>query len=62
MEILLLFTGVNYEPNRTLYNYTPPLVSEEQFVTDGNIVEALEATEEDLLVVHTKSYLSRLKV
>lgn len=39
-----------------------PLVSEEQFVTDGNIVEALEATEEDLLVVHTQRYLNRLKV
>ncbi|KAM8913762.1 histone deacetylase 11 isoform 2-T7 [Spinachia spinachia] len=34
---------------------------EEQFVTDGNIVEALEATEEDLLVVHTQRYLNRLK-
>ncbi|XP_062250620.1 histone deacetylase 11 [Platichthys flesus] len=36
-------------------------LKEEQFLTDGNIVEALEATEEDLLVVHTKSYLNRLK-
>ncbi|GAA6225413.1 histone deacetylase 11 [Lates japonicus] len=36
-------------------------LKEEQFITDGNIVEALEATEEDLLVVHTKRYLSRLK-
>ncbi|XP_068171514.1 histone deacetylase 11 [Antennarius striatus] len=34
---------------------------EEKFVADGNIVEAREATEEDLLVVHTKRYLSRLK-
>ncbi|XP_029948322.1 histone deacetylase 11 [Salarias fasciatus] len=34
---------------------------EEQLVTDGNIVEAREATEDDLLVVHTKRYLSRLK-
>ncbi|XP_068598646.1 histone deacetylase 11 isoform X2 [Brachionichthys hirsutus] len=34
---------------------------EEKLVTDGNIVEAREATEEDLLVVHTKRYLSRLK-
>uniref|UniRef100_A0A3Q2PD47 Histone deacetylase 11 n=1 Tax=Fundulus heteroclitus TaxID=8078 RepID=A0A3Q2PD47_FUNHE len=33
----------------------------EQFITDGNIVEAREATEEDLLVVHSKRYLSRLK-
>ncbi|XP_019941959.2 histone deacetylase 11 [Paralichthys olivaceus] len=36
-------------------------LKEEQFLTDGNIVEALEATEEDLLVVHTKGYLNRLK-
>ncbi|KAK2914537.1 histone deacetylase 11 isoform X1 [Channa argus] len=36
-------------------------LKEEQFITDGNIVEALEATEEDLLVVHTKRYLNRLK-
>uniref|UniRef100_A0A8C3AIG7 Histone deacetylase 11 n=1 Tax=Cyclopterus lumpus TaxID=8103 RepID=A0A8C3AIG7_CYCLU len=36
-------------------------LKEEQFVTDGNIVEAREATEEDLLVVHTKRYLNRLK-
>lgn len=35
---------------------------EEKFLTDENIVEACEATEEDLLVVHTKGYLSRLKV
>lgn len=37
-------------------------VSEEKFITDGNIVEAREAAEEDLLVVHTKRYLNRLKV
>ncbi|XP_058488796.1 histone deacetylase 11 isoform X2 [Solea solea] len=36
-------------------------LKEEQFLTDGNIVEAREATEEDLLVVHTKRYLNRLK-
>lgn len=36
-------------------------LKEEQFITDGNIVEAREATEEDLLVVHPKSYLNRLK-
>ncbi|KAM4581805.1 histone deacetylase 11 isoform 2-T2 [Fundulus diaphanus] len=36
-------------------------LKEEQFITDGNIVEAREATEEDLLVVHSKRYLSRLK-
>lgn len=34
---------------------------EEKFITDGSIVEAREATEEDLLVVHTKRYLNRLK-
>uniref|UniRef100_A0A3Q0R2P1 Histone deacetylase 11 n=1 Tax=Amphilophus citrinellus TaxID=61819 RepID=A0A3Q0R2P1_AMPCI len=37
-------------------------LKEEQFITDGNIVEAREAAEEDLLVVHTKRYLNRLKV
>ncbi|XP_039654462.1 histone deacetylase 11 isoform X4 [Perca fluviatilis] len=36
-------------------------LKEEHFITDGNIVEAREATEEDLLVVHTKRYLNRLK-
>ncbi|XP_041815902.1 histone deacetylase 11 isoform X2 [Chelmon rostratus] len=36
-------------------------LKEEKFITDGSIVEALEATEEDLLVVHTKRYLNRLK-
>uniref|UniRef100_A0A665WIT4 Histone deacetylase 11 n=1 Tax=Echeneis naucrates TaxID=173247 RepID=A0A665WIT4_ECHNA len=36
-------------------------LKEEQFIHDGNIVGALEATEEDLLVVHTKHYLNRLK-
>ncbi|XP_029007229.1 histone deacetylase 11 [Betta splendens] len=36
-------------------------LKEEQFITDGNIVEAREATEEDLLVVHTKPYINRLK-
>ena len=35
---------------------------EEQFVTDENMVPALEASEEDLKVAHTKSYLSSLKV
>lgn len=43
-------------------NHLPPLASEEKFITDGTIVEAREATEEDLLVVHTKRYLNRLKV
>ncbi|CAG5943149.1 unnamed protein product [Menidia menidia] len=37
-------------------------VSEEQFITDEVIVEAREATEEDLLVVHSKRYLNKLKV
>uniref|UniRef100_A0A3P8TA07 Histone deacetylase 11 n=1 Tax=Amphiprion percula TaxID=161767 RepID=A0A3P8TA07_AMPPE len=36
-------------------------LKEEQFITDGSIVEAREATEEDLLVVHTRRYLNRLK-
>ncbi|TKS71203.1 Histone deacetylase 11 [Collichthys lucidus] len=36
-------------------------LKEEEFITDGSIVEAREATEEDLLVVHTKRYLNRLK-
>ncbi|XP_026999757.1 histone deacetylase 11 isoform X1 [Tachysurus fulvidraco] len=34
---------------------------EEQLITDETIVAAREASEEDLLVVHTKRYLSRLK-
>uniref|UniRef100_A0A3Q1BUD7 Histone deacetylase domain-containing protein n=1 Tax=Amphiprion ocellaris TaxID=80972 RepID=A0A3Q1BUD7_AMPOC len=36
-------------------------LKEEQFISDGSIVEAREATEEDLLVVHTRRYLNRLK-
>ncbi|XP_058229973.1 histone deacetylase 11 isoform X2 [Hemibagrus wyckioides] len=36
-------------------------LKEEQFITDETIVAAREASEEDLLVVHTKRYLSRLK-
>ncbi|XP_008408590.1 histone deacetylase 11 isoform X1 [Poecilia reticulata] len=36
-------------------------LKEEQFITDENIVEAREASEEDLLVAHTKRYLSSLK-
>uniref|UniRef100_A0A8C7WVT8 Histone deacetylase 11 n=1 Tax=Oryzias sinensis TaxID=183150 RepID=A0A8C7WVT8_9TELE len=36
-------------------------LKEERFLTDADIVEAREATEEDLLVVHTKNYLKRLK-
>lgn len=38
------------------------LTPEEKFITDGTIVEAKEANEEDLLVVHSKRYLNRLKV
>ncbi|KAI4798907.1 hypothetical protein KUCAC02_020400 [Chaenocephalus aceratus] len=37
-------------------------LKEEQFLTDENMVEAREASEEDLLVVHTKRYLNKLKV
>ncbi|KAL1007861.1 hypothetical protein UPYG_G00092620 [Umbra pygmaea] len=36
-------------------------LKEDNVITDGSIVEAQEATEEDLLVVHTKRYLNRLK-
>ncbi|KAK5913154.1 hypothetical protein CesoFtcFv8_002964 [Champsocephalus esox] len=36
-------------------------LKEEQFLTDENMVEAREASEEDLLVVHTKRYLNKLK-
>ncbi|XP_067092746.1 histone deacetylase 11 isoform X2 [Osmerus mordax] len=36
-------------------------LKEEQFITEGNLVEAREATDEDLLVVHTKQYLRKLK-
>ncbi|XP_038132398.1 histone deacetylase 11 [Cyprinodon tularosa] len=36
-------------------------LKEEQFVSDENLVEAREASDEDLLVVHTKRYLNRLK-
>ncbi|XP_053509619.1 histone deacetylase 11 isoform X1 [Ictalurus furcatus] len=36
-------------------------LKEEQFITDETIVAAREASEEDLLVVHTKRYLSKLK-
>ncbi|XP_030633666.1 histone deacetylase 11 [Chanos chanos] len=36
-------------------------LKEEQFIKDEDIVMAREATEEDLLVVHTKRYLSKLK-
>lgn len=36
-------------------------LKEEKLISDGSIVEAREAAEEDLLVVHTKRYLNRLK-
>lgn len=38
------------------------LFPEEQFITDETIVPAREASEADLLVVHTARYLNRLKV
>lgn len=36
--------------------------TEEHFITDETTVPAREASEDDLLVVHTKRYLSKLKV
>lgn len=38
------------------------MVSEEKLLSDGMMVEAQEASEEDLLVVHTRRYLNELKV
>lgn len=38
------------------------MVSEEKLVSDGMLVEAREASDEDLLVVHTRRYLNELKV
>lgn len=38
------------------------VLSEENLLSDGDLVEAREASEEDLLVVHTRRYLSALKV
>lgn len=38
------------------------LISEENLITDDLIVQAREATEDDLLVVHTRRYLNQLKV
>lgn len=38
------------------------MVSEEKLLSDGMLVEAREASEEDLLVVHTRRYLNELKV
>lgn len=46
-----------------LYNancYFSP-VAEEKLITDDLIVQAREATDEDLLVVHTRRYLNKLK-
>jgi len=37
-------------------------VSEEKLIADDLIVQAREATDEDLLVVHTRRYLNKLKV
>ncbi|KAM4721756.1 histone deacetylase 11 [Rhinophrynus dorsalis] len=36
-------------------------LKEERLITDDTIVAAIEATEEDLLVVHTRRYLNKLK-
>lgn len=38
------------------------MVPEEKLLSDGMLVEAREASEEDLLVVHTRRYLNELKV
>lgn len=38
------------------------VVPEEKLLSDGMLVEAREASEEDLLVVHTRRYLNELKV
>jgi len=43
------------------YNFSP-VVSEEKLIGDDLIVQAREATDEDLLVVHTRRYLNKLKV
>lgn len=40
----------------------PSVVSEEKLLSDSMLVEAREASEEDLLVVHTRRYLNELKV
>lgn len=37
-------------------------LKEEKLLSDGMLVEAREASEEDLLVVHTRRYLNELKV
>uniref|UniRef100_A0A8C3SKS2 Histone deacetylase 11 n=1 Tax=Chelydra serpentina TaxID=8475 RepID=A0A8C3SKS2_CHESE len=37
-------------------------LKEEKLIADDLIVQAREATEEDLLVVHTRRYLNKLKV
>lgn len=38
------------------------VVSEEKLLSDSTLVEAREASDEDLLVVHTRRYLNELKV
>lgn len=38
------------------------VVSEENLLSDSMLVEAREASDEDLLVVHTRRYLNELKV
>lgn len=37
-------------------------LKEEKLLSDGMLVEAREASDEDLLVVHTRRYLNELKV
>eukprot|EP00069_Balaena_mysticetus_P006931 bmy_18526T0 len=38
------------------------VVSEEKLLSDSMLVEAREASDEDLLVVHTRRYLNELKI
>lgn len=38
------------------------VIAEDKLLTDGMLVEAREASDEDLLVVHTRRYLNELKV
>ena len=38
------------------------VVSEEKLLSDSTLVEAREASDEDLLVVHTRRYLNELKI
>lgn len=38
------------------------VLAEEKLLSDGMLVEAREASDDDLLVVHTRRYLNELKV